>query len=43
LGIGKGIAKGTKSLVKNTFQGAMNTVESFTGSLGNGLTALVDD
>ncbi len=34
---------GTKSLVKNTFQGAMNSVESFTGSIGNGLTALVDD
>jgi vacuolar protein sorting-associated protein 13A/C len=40
---GKGMYRGAKSLLTNTFQGAFNTVESLTGSLGNGITLLVDD
>jgi vacuolar protein sorting-associated protein 13A/C len=40
---GKGLAKGAGSLVKNTFEGALNSVESVTGSVGNGLSALAFD
>lgn len=40
---GKGFAKGAGSLVKNTFEGAFNSVESMTGSVGNGLSTLVFD
>ena len=38
----KGVAKGAKSLLTNTFTGAFGTVESITGSIGNGITLLVD-
>ncbi len=37
------MVRGAKSLLTNTFTGAFNTVESFTSSLGNGITLLVDD
>jgi hypothetical protein len=41
LGISKGLAKGTGSLISKTFQGTFGTVESFTGSIGNGVSGLV--
>lgn len=40
---GKGLAKGAGSLMKNTFEGAFNSVESVTGSVGNGLSSLAFD
>ena len=40
---GKGLAKGAGSLVKNTFEGAFNSVESISGSVGNGISSLAFD
>jgi vacuolar protein sorting-associated protein 13A/C len=37
---GIGIAKGTGSLVKNTFEGATNTVSKLTRGVGTGLTMI---
>ena len=38
LGVGKGLAMGTGSLVSNTIEGAFGTVESITGTIGNGIS-----
>ena len=40
LGVGKGLAVGAGSLVSNTIEGAFGTVESITGTLGNGISGL---
>ena len=40
LGVGKGIALGTGSLVSNTIEGAFGSVESITGAIGNGISGL---
>jgi vacuolar protein sorting-associated protein 13A/C len=38
LGVGKGLALGTGSLLSNTLEGAFGTVESITGTIGNGIS-----
>lgn len=40
LGAGKGLALGTGSLLSNTVEGAFGTVESITGTIGNGISGL---
>jgi len=40
LGIGKGLALGTGSLLSNTVEGAFGSVESITGAIGNGISGL---
>ncbi len=40
---GKGIAKGTRSLFKNTYQGVFNSVEAITDTVGSGMASLVYD
>ncbi len=40
MGIGKGLALGTGSLLSNTVEGAFGTVESITGTIGNGISGL---
>eukprot|EP01114_Cavostelium_apophysatum_P004048 TRINITY_DN1418_c0_g1_i1.p1 TRINITY_DN1418_c0_g1~~TRINITY_DN1418_c0_g1_i1.p1 ORF type:complete len:3212 (-),score=1062.70 TRINITY_DN1418_c0_g1_i1:26-9661(-) len=40
---GKGLAKGTSSLVKNTIYGTFNTVSKLTGTAGKGIAALSMD
>ena len=40
LGVGKGLAVGAGSLVSNTIEGAFGTVESITGTIGNGISGL---
>jgi len=37
---GKGLAKGTSSLVRNTFYGTFNTVAKITGTIGKGIATL---
>lgn len=39
----KGLAIGAGSLVKNTFEGAFNSIGSVTGSVGNGISSLAFD
>jgi hypothetical protein len=40
LGVGKGLAIGTGSLISNTVEGAFGSVESITGTIGNGISGL---
>ena len=40
LGVGKGLALGTGSLISNTVEGAFGTVENITGVIGNGISGL---
>jgi hypothetical protein len=40
---GKGLQKGTKSLVKKSLYGVFNSTSKITGSLGSGMTALAAD
>lgn len=40
---GKGIARGARSLLQNTFQGAFGSVEAITDTIGSGLSSLIED
>ena len=40
---GKGIARGARSLLQNTFQGAFGSVEAITDTIGTGISSFVDD
>lgn len=43
LSAGKGVLKGTGSLIKNTVEGTFGTVSKITGSMATGLTMLTND